>query len=241
MIEDDSSRGRTLHSRTRARGPRIAALATTLLGGALVLAGCASARATPKAAAAPPPKPQSEEERLLRAEIDEQHAAQRTWCTYLQALYLRASAGETAWPRFGQCAAATTMASPEMLRRTADCSMRALERFVGDPFTPEYASQVGHCGNEAIESLAASENDVAPYVAAICGRANVCGGVDPGECRERLGEGLAPHLERALGAINRRGRARLRTCFRTAACQDLGSQISSCLEPIMDDLLWLPG
>jgi hypothetical protein len=230
VAEDDSSRGRDLRSR---------ALAPAALS-AVVLVGCAAkAHAPPSAPAAAPAS--TEEDRALRAETEEQRAAQKVWCNYLQALYVRSTGATAPWPRFSQCAAATTTAAPEMLRRTADCSKRALDGFRGDPFTPEYALLVGRCGNEAIDSLAASERDVAPYVAAICSRANVCGGVDVDDCRDRIGAGLGPHLERAVGAMNRKGRARLRACLRTAACSDLGSQVSSCLEPIMEDLLWLPG
>ncbi len=53
--------------------------------------------------------------------------------------------------------------------------------------------------------------------------------------------GLGPHLERAIGAINSRGRSHLRACLKTVACDSIGAQVTSCLEPIMDDLLWLPG
>lgn len=228
MVEDDSSRGRALRSRALAPAALIAA----------ALVGCAGKARAPAAVA---PAPSSEEDRLVRAETEEQRAAQKVWCNYLQALYVRSTGAATPWPRFAQCAAATTTAAPEMLRRTADCSRKALDGFRGDPFTPEYAILVGRCGNEAIDALAATERDVAPYVAVLCGRANVCGGVDLDECRDRVGAGLGPHLERAVGAINRKGRARLRSCLRTAACSDLGSQVSSCLEPIMEDLLWLPG
>lgn len=227
MFQDDSSRG-------RAPRLRIAALVAALLAAG----GCARHAAGPASAT---PAPSTEEDRLVRAELEDQRSAQKAWCTYLEALYLRSAAGAKAWPRFAQCAAAETVAAPEMLRRTADCSKRALDRFAGDPFTPEYAELVGRCGNDALSSLAATDREVAPYVATICGRANVCGGIDVDECRQQLGAGLGPHLERAVGAMNRRGRARLRACLRTAACSDLGSQVSTCLEPIMDDLLWLPG
>ena len=133
------------------------------------------------------------------------------------------------------------MARPEMLRRTAECSLHALEAFKGDPFTPEYAAEVTRCGAEALDAMSVSESELAPIVATLCGRVAACGEVSFNDCRDTLQLGLGPHLERALGAINTRGRTQLRACLKTAACDSIGAQVTTCLEPIMDGLLWLPG
>jgi hypothetical protein len=69
----------------------------------------------------------------------------------LQALYLRAAEGETSWPKFQECAGATTTAAPAMLQATAECSLRALDHFQGDPFTTAYAAEVSRCGAEAMD------------------------------------------------------------------------------------------
>jgi hypothetical protein len=175
-----------------------------------------------------------------RAENDAAQA-QRAWCEYLQALYLRAAEGAAGWPRLEQCLQARTMASPKMLRQTAECSLRALQSFPGDPFTVEYAAEVSRCGAAALDMSAASAADLAPYVAAICGRVAACEAINYAECRESLEQGLGPHLRRAVGAMNERGREQLRTCFGGVSCVEIGQQISACLEPIMDSLLWLPG
>lgn len=233
----------------RARDVRAAAAA---LGASSVLAlslGCASApapqtgsAAAPKPAAAAKPKaPQAQKKLAVTVAEREQGDAQRAWCTYLQALYLRAAEGADRWPRFDQCLEARTMAAPRMLRRTADCSLRALNSFGGDPFTVEYAAEVSRCGAEALDTAAEAAPDLVPYVAAICGRVAACEDVDFTECRASLEEGLGPHLQRAVGAMNDRGRDQLRACFSVVSCDDIGSQITACIEPLLDSLLWLPG
>jgi hypothetical protein len=133
------------------------------------------------------------------------------------------------------------MASPEMLRRTAKCSRAALEKLDGDPFTREYAAAVSRCGAQALDAVEATKAEVVPFVAAICGRMAKCGGVTLDECKDDLATGIGPHLERAVGAMNRRGREALEVCLNHISCGDLGSQVVGCLQPIMDDLLWLPG
>lgn len=183
---------------------------------------------------APAPGPQTAEE--------EQRAAQQVWCSYLQDLYLRAAGpGAGGWPRYPQCLEVRTMASPRMLRQTAECSRRALDRFEGDPFTMEYAAEVSRCGAQALDSAADTAPDLVPYVAAICGRVVECEDVDFAECRETLEAGLGPQLQRAVGAMNERGRTELRTCFSGMTCGDIGEQMSACIEPILDSMLWLPG
>jgi hypothetical protein len=228
----------------------------------LVAAGAAAC----SNASAPPPKPAAREpgvtltptEKALVLEAREQRQAQRAWCNYLDALWARtnesdpvpaagvpspAMAGERPrhWPRFDQCLEVTTTASPKMLRHTADCSMAALRRFQGDPFTPEYAAQVSRCGAEAMEGMHVTAAEMAPFVATICGSMTTCGDISMAECSSGLRAHLGQHLERAIGAINSRGRAELRACLKSVPCDDVGSHIASCLEPLMEDLLWLPG
>jgi hypothetical protein len=213
----------------------LAALALGCGGAPQKATGEAAAPAEkPAAAAAPAQPPMSKEQ--------EAADAQRAWCDYLQALYARAAVGGSDWPRYQQCLQARTVASPKMLRQTAACSHRALQSFQGDPFTVEYAAEVSRCGAQAIEMSEASRADLAPYIAAICGRVTTCEAeVDYAECRQGLEEGLGPHLRRAVGAVNERGREQLRTCFSAVTCEDMGGQITACLEPLMDSLLWLPG
>jgi hypothetical protein len=171
----------------------------------------------------------------------EQADAQKAWCHYLDALYARATQGKTRWSRLEQCQRTTTSASPKMLKQTADCSLRALERFQGDPFSDAYAAEVGRCGSEAIEALTISRVELAPYVATICARASTCGDVDAQECRSILEGKLSLPLGRAIGSLNSKSRGELKACFKSATCQDVGSQIAGCLEPMMDKLLWTPG
>src|SRR5262249_4455131 len=123
----------------------------------------------------------------------------------------------------------------------AECSLEALRTFKGDPFTPEYAAMVSRCGAEALDQMVVTQTELAPFVATICGRMTACGQADYTECRERLAQSVGPHLEAAIGAINTKGRAQLRACLKTVSCDDISGQISACLEPLMDGLLWLPG
>jgi len=203
--------------------------------------GCTSGP-TSKTAQDESAKPKgTEAERVALAEAAAEKDAQTTWCDYLEALYKRAAEGSGSWPMKGDCLSARTMASPEMLQRTAKCSKAALDRFDGDPFTREYAAAVSQCGSDALDAVEAKAPDLVPFVAAICGRMATCGDVTYSECRDGLTSGLGPHLERAVGAMNRRGRTALYVCFKNLECGDMGSQVVRCLEPIMDALLWLPG
>ena len=243
---------------------RAAATALLLGAGFVVLApGCAgsSQQPTPTAQRVKPVGRPPADERSAQAARDraarsqasaaqtqrpagaeqEQRAAQEAWCGYLQELYLRAAEGAGEWPRYQQCMEAQSMASPRMLRETAECSRRALANFQGDPFTVAYAAEVSRCGAEALDSAAATAPDLVPYMAAICGRVAQCEGIDAAECRQTLEEGLGPHLKRAVGAMNERGRGELRACFNALSCDDIGSQLNACIEPILDGLLWLPG
>lgn len=210
-----------------------------------MLAGCGGATPTQTQAAAPTKASTGAPAGTAGAQAEdneerEQVGAQRAWCSYLQALYLRAAEGATRWPRFEQCTEATTMAAPKMLRATADCSLRALQQFQGDPFTAEYAAEVSRCGVQAIEMSTAPVSDLAPFVAALCGRVASCEEIDYAECRQTLEAGLGEPLTRAVGAMNHLGRAQLRTCLGAVRCEDIGDQITACIEPIMDNLLWLP-
>lgn len=227
----------------RRRSFRIATVALALSTAGLLSAGCSSTpKSQPKQAEAQAPKKPSEGgEKAAVAESSAQKAAQREWCSYLEALYMRAVEGANEWPKRSECMSASTLAAPEMLQRTARCSREALDRFEGDPFTSEYAAEVSRCGAEAIDSVEASDAELTPFVAAICGRMSACGDASYAECRDSLEAGLGPHLERAVGAMNRKGRAAFRVCLSHLQCGDLGDQLVGCLEPIMDGLLWLPG
>lgn len=238
----------------RARPGHHARAATLIAGAGLIAALASACGAAPasrtKASAVPAPAGKAASTQAARQAAaprpqtaeEEQRAAQQTWCSYLQDLYLRAAgAGAGGWPRYGQCLEVRTMASPHMLRQTAECSRRALDRFEGDPFTIEYAAEVSRCGAQALDSAADTAPDLVPYVAAVCGRVVECEEVDFAECRETLEAGLGPQLRRAVGAMNERGRMELRTCFAGMTCGDIGEQMTACIEPILDSLLWLPG
>ena len=230
--------------------PRSCSGAVGLRAAALLVSlsvmSCASAR--PAASAAAPAKAAAPASTLpIRAMVPDalhddeaQGTAQRSWCHYLEALYLRATDGAKTWPRLAQCNAVRTPAAPVMLQRTADCSMTALTKFDGDPFTPAYAAEVTRCGRESLDATSLPTRDLAPYVQSICARAAACGSATDLECRAALAEHLGSNLCRAIGAINERGRAELRACLDSAACDAVSDQVTGCLTPIMDRLLWLP-
>jgi hypothetical protein len=222
------------------RAQSAAAIACALAASFVLSIGCASGPTSQAQKAQTTPK-MTEAERIALAEAADEKDAQRSWCDYLEALYKRAAEGAESWPMRDDCLAARTMASPEMLRRTATCSKAALDKFEGDPFTREYAAAVSQCGSDALDAVEAKGPDLVPFVAAICGRMATCGDVTYAECRDGLTSGLGPHLERAIGAMNRRGRTALEVCLKKIECGDMGSQVVRCLEPIMDGLLWLPG
>ncbi|WP_437732291.1 hypothetical protein [Sorangium sp. So ce1335] len=231
------------------RGPCSRAAASALGAASLLAAALASGcggspppAASATAPARPAPEARGGRARTAAVEQREQRDAQRAWCVYLAELYERATERASAWPKFEECTQRTTMASPEMLRATSECSLAALRRFEGDPFTAAYAEEVSRCGAEAMTATSLHRADLAPYMAVLCGRIAGCGDLDYATCRQSLEDGLGPQLERAIGAMNTRGRQEVRACFGKLACGgDLGPQISACLEPIMDDLLWLPG
>lgn len=219
-------------------------LPTAALVLSLSVVGCASARSTPiavipvKVAASPPTA--AADAGATQQDEDAQRTAQHVWCKYLEALFLRSTDGARTWPRLAQCEVVRTPAAPAMLKRTAECSMAALQKFEGDPFTPEYAAEVTRCGRESLDATTMSANDLAPFVKVVCARAVACGTANELECRTALDETLGPSLRRAIGAINPRGRAELRACLDSAACDAMSEQITGCLTPIMDRLLWLP-
>jgi hypothetical protein len=209
--------------------------------------GCAAPRApaaavrpdsvrTAPVALAPAPRsgPSSDREAI------DQKRAQHVWCEYLQALYLRVTAGALGWPRLAECDAVKSTASPEVLTQTAECALHALNTFEGDPFTAAYAGEVSRCGVAALNAAAARSVEIEPFVGAICSRAVACGEATDLECRESFSPVLVLNLERAIGAMNRGGREQLRACLRATSCEALQGRISTCLEPILDQLLWLP-
>jgi hypothetical protein len=174
------------------------------------------------------------------AQAAEQRRAQRAWCAYLEALYQRATKDQSAWPKLSVCNEEGSTAQPAVLERTAACSMKALMAFEGDPFTPEYAEQVASCGSQAIDAMALSEVEVAPYVTAICRRAADCGKLDYDACRAGIEGALGSKLGRAIGAINEPSRATIRDCLGAADCSSVGARVAACFAPIMDRLLWMP-
>jgi hypothetical protein len=217
----------------------------TALVVSLSVIGCASARpspltAAPAQAAATPTKTARAAEAASSQDDEKQSGAQHAWCKYLEALYLRATDGARTWPRLAQCEVVRTPAAPAMLQRTAACSMVALQKFDGDPFTPAYAAEVTRCGRESLESTTMTAIEIAPYVQVICARAEACGTSTAAACTAAVVEELGPSLRRAVGAVNERGRAELRACITSAACEETSEQITNCLTPIMDRLLWLP-
>lgn len=222
-----------------------ALVALALFSGALS-AGCAGkpqgARATPAASPSSPSQtvPVSAPLGAAPAADPAQREAQLAWCNYLDALHKRASTGAARWAKFDECTQVTTTAAPAMLKRAAECSLTALQRFQGDPFTEAYAAEVSRCGSDAIDAMAVPAAECTPYVTVICQRAVACKEMSFDQCRAAVDEGVGPVLGRTIGAINAPSRARLRACFQSAACEDLGSQISSCITPIVDELLWLP-
>ena len=178
-----------------------------------------------------------------RAQRDAQHA----WCSYLDSLYQRAEpppgqssqAPRGPWNRLSQCMSAHTSAAPAMLQQTADCSMHALKGYQGDPFTPDYAREVSRCGTQTLDLLTLSAGQLMPYETALCTRSRACGG-DYGECQRKVSINLGKRLRRAMGALNAEGRAEFTACLETSPCGELDAQVSECLAPLMDRLLWLP-
>jgi hypothetical protein len=212
-----------------------------LLSSALGVAGVGCHRQAPATASSAPATPSSPFESQIQSGDGAQVRAQKSWCTYLDALYHRATHDGTRWPQLGECSAQTSAAAPEMLERTAACSQQALDGFEGDPFTPAYAAAVKRCGSTVLETLALQPEEVEPYVAVICERASACGSMAPGDCHADVSVQMGKRLGRALGALNAESRLTIRKCLATAECQDVADQISTCLEPVLDRLLWTPG
>ena len=204
--------------------------------GAAAVACSRPARVAPQPAAKPSPAFES-----MEPVADAQRHAQRTWCAYLDALYHRATQDGTSWGQLDRCNTEASTASPEMLERTAACSQLALQQFTGDPFTEAYASEVKQCGATVVEAMALPTTDVEPYVTLACQRASTCGQATIEGCRSEVTERLGKRLGRALGAVNAESRIALRQCLQTAACKAVDDQISDCLDPILDRLLWTPG
>ncbi len=195
--------------------------------------------------ASPPAAPEARPSPLFESQVlpvaSAQSRAQKSWCTYLDALYHRATRDGSSWAQLERCGTQTSSAAPEMLERTAACSQQALDGFEGDPFTPGYAAAVKHCGSTVLESLALTPAQVEPYVATICERAVACNAMAPDDCRADVAVRMGKRLGRALGALNEESRLTVQQCLQTAECQDVGDQIAACLEPVLDRLLWTPG
>jgi hypothetical protein len=201
--------------------------------------GAPPAHPTAPHAAAPLPPPSPVFESSTPA-VDAQRKAQRVWCTYLDALYHRATQSGTRWAQLDRCNAETSTASPELLERTAACSQQALEGFDGDPFTPEYAAEVRRCGATVLEAVALSQDELEPFVSLACKQAPACGQGEVEGCRSDVAAHLGKRLRRAVGALNGESRMALRQCLQAAACQSVEDRISGCLDPILDHLLWTP-
>jgi hypothetical protein len=170
-----------------------------------------------------------------------QQRAQHAWCDYLETLYRRSSPSGAPWDQLGACKAHLTTASPELLERTVACSRSALQGFSGDPLTEAYAAEVRRCGAGAIAALTLPPAQIEPYLALVCERAAACGGKSSAvECASDVSARYGAKLGRVIGIINEEGRSEVRRCLRTAACQDVGDQIASCVDPVLDRLLWTP-
>lgn len=206
----------------------------------LVAPGCAVLPPAAATTSAPPPAVKAAAPPAPATSENPDRHAQRVWCGYLDALYRRAGDGRP-WPRHGECLANHSNASPSMLERTASCSRHALDNLPGDPLTPEHALAVKRCGIAAIEASSLSEGETEPYLETLCRRAERCEAASYGECRSLLHGAASARLGRALGALNEGSRARIRTCLGEDACDtSFGERITTCVEPIMEGLLWLP-
>jgi len=173
-------------------------------------------------------------------ESSEDDEAQRAWCEYLDALHRRAMSPSAPMPSFQKCLHARTYAAAKMLRQTAQCSRHALDQFEGDPFTREYAAAVARCGSDALDACEAERMELEPFFSIICAGMTRCSETSADECRFMLDHAMRPHLSRAVGALNDRGRAAFQACLKNMTCSEIGPQIVECLDPIMAGLLWLP-
>jgi hypothetical protein len=192
--------------------------------------------ASPKKSQAPTPPFESSMPEPAQAQVRAQHA----WCAYLEALYHRAVMNGSAWDQLNKCNTEGSNASPEILERTAACSQKALDDFSGDPFTDAYAAEVKRCGTAALEATALEPDAVEPYITLACQRASACGKETLAECQTELTARLGHRLGLAIGALNGQSRIAVRRCLQTAACAGAEDQLSTCLDPLLDKLLWTP-
>jgi hypothetical protein len=117
--------------------------------------------------------------------------------------------------------------------------MDALTTFEGNPFTkPEYAEIAGMCGAVALDSSSSTEQELAHLTSAICSQATACGVSTRNACAYRVEASLGTHLEKVLGALNSNARSELSRCISHASCGDVAENITGCLEPIMDRLMY---
>jgi hypothetical protein len=186
--------------------------------------------------AAPTPPFESSVQEATQAQTRAQHA----WCSYLEALYHRAVKDGSTWDQLRKCNTETSNASPEILERTAACSRKALDDFRGDPFTDAYAAEVKRCGTAALETTALDPDEVEPYLALACQRAAACGNGSLAECQAELTSRLGHRLCLAIGALNGPSRIGVRHCLQNASCASGEDVLSSCLDPVLDKLLWTP-
>jgi hypothetical protein len=218
---------------------------TSTAMGVIVAAHALGCSSHAKRATAPTDEHAREHHAAFEAEAPSATAAERhaqhVWCAYLESLYRRAVHDGAAWEELDRCNAERSTASPEMLERTAACSQAALDGFTGDPFTDTYAAEVKHCGTTALQALALPEAQVEPFVASACQRASACGQGDVASCEADLTSRFGERLCMALGALNPRSRIAVRKCVQTAACQAAEDVLSTCLDPMLDKLLWTPG
>jgi len=220
---------------------RLASLASgAVMSCALLAFGCAPPAKEPapaKDAAALAPLAARQLARLKEAR--ELRDGRVAWCSYLDSLYRRGQGTPSRWLDFDECVTTPTTASGAMLKATAACSMDALQNFDGNPFTkPEYGELAGVCGAVALDRSSSTGEELAHLTSTICARANACGISRPGSCELKVESTLGTHLDRVLGALNSKAKGELRRCISHSGCGDIGDNITACLEPIMDRLLY---
>ncbi len=203
---------------------------------AILLLGCASAPDAPVRATAARAQAASAAELAEARALGEGRLA---WCSYLQELYRRGQ-GDANWPGFDACMRTATTGSAEVAKVAAECSMRVLDGFGGSPFSEEYANRAGLCGSEAIERSSADARDVDRLALAICVHADACGAAPPA-CRLRVETAMGPQLTRVVGALNRPARRELARCITRTSCGEIADDVTGCLEPLMDRLLYSSG
>jgi hypothetical protein len=219
--------------------PFVHVVAAPLVGGALLL-GCGAASA-PRADRAGAADRGDSRDVAVSVEAAALREGRNAWCSYLQALYVRIR-GASTWPRFEECAKASTTASAPMMKNTAECSMRVLKDFPGDPGSAEFAALATKCVAEALDRGRVGDRELSSFVGANCGRAAACGEINQGAvgaCELALTLRAGNDLQAVIGAISTPARGELHSCLASSSCRD-SDRMTSCLVPILDRLLWLP-